>query len=136
MTDRVSKTVRSAIMASVPTKDTTAELTVRRLLHGLGYRYRLHRRGLPGTPDLVFPARQKAILVHGCFWHGHDCRYGRLPKSRETYWGPKIEANRARDARNLRDLRVLGWRVAVVWQCQLRELPRLRLRLVRFLGPK
>ncbi|MGH6946264.1 MAG: very short patch repair endonuclease, partial [Kiloniellales bacterium] len=115
MTDRVSSSIRSAIMASVKQKHTGPELTVRRMLHRLGYRFRLHNRSLPGSPDLVFPRRGKAIFVHGCFWHGHSCRWGRLPKSKLDYWGPKIEANRKRDRRNSLRLRKQGWSVLVVW---------------------
>lgn len=123
MVDRVSPARRSAIMAKVGTKDTGPELALRKILHRMGYRYRLYRRDLPGSPDIVFPARRKAIFVHGCFWHGHKCRWGRLPKSRLEYWAPKIVANRARDKANSRKLRKLGWAVAVVWQCELKRRP-------------
>ncbi len=97
-------------------------MALRRALHRLGYRYRLHRRDLPGSPDIVFPSRRKVVFVHGCFWHGHDCRWGRLPKSRPEYWLPKIEANRARDNRALTRLCEGGWQTMVVWQCDLRDL--------------
>ncbi|MFC1764406.1 very short patch repair endonuclease [Planctomycetota bacterium] len=119
--DRVSRTVRSQIMASVGTRDTCAEMGVRRLVHRMGYRYALHRSDLPGKPDLVFPSRRKIIFVNGCFWHGHRCRYGRLPKSRPEYWGPKIEKNKCRDKRQRRELKRQGWDVIVVWQCQLKK---------------
>lgn len=108
-------------MQSVGTANTSPELILRRALHSRGFRYRLHRKGLPGRPDIVFPSRKVAVFVHGCFWHGHGCRWGKLPKSRLGYWKPKIESNRARDARNLRELRALGWRTCVVWQCELKE---------------
>ena len=121
MVDRVPPERRSFIMSSVRSKDTKPELLVRRFLHKLGYRYRVHRRDLPGSPDLVFPSRRKAIFVHGCFWHGHDCRWGRLPKSKLDYWKPKIEANRERDQRNVAALKDAGWSVKVVWQCELRH---------------
>lgn len=108
-------------MASVGTKDTCAEMGVRRLVHSMGYRYVLHRSDLPGCPDLVFPSRKKVIFVHGCFWHGHRCRYGRLPKSRQDYWQPKIEANKIRDNNQRRQLKKQGYEVLTIWQCQLRK---------------
>jgi DNA mismatch endonuclease (patch repair protein) len=121
-------------MASIRGKDTKPEMAVRRLLHAMGYRFRLHRRDLPGTPDVVLPRHGKAIFVHGCFWHGHGCGAGRLPKSRPEFWAPKIAANRERDARSLRALRSRGWSVAVVWACETGNLPRVQARLVKFLG--
>ena len=121
-------------MASVGTKDTSAEMAVRRMLHGMGYRYALHRSDLPGKPDLVFPSRRKVIFVHGCFWHGHRCRYGRLPKSRQEYWQPKIEANKRRDKMQRRKMTRHGWDVLVVWQCQLKKLDRLREKIDSFLS--
>ncbi len=136
VTDRVTPEVRSKIMASVGSKDTTPELAVRRLLYSMGYRYRVHQRDLPGKPDLVFRSRHAAIFVHGCFWHGHGCAIGQLPKSRLDYWAPKIEENRERDNRSLRRLRAQGWRTLVVWQCQAKNIDRLRSRAVRFLGPQ
>lgn len=121
-------------MARVGSKDTMPEIVVRQLLHAMGYRFRLHRRDLPGTPDVVLPRLGKAIFVHGCFWHGHSgCRLGRLPKSRLEYWGPKIAANRARDARKATALRRAGWSVATVWECETRRPDRLAARLLRFL---
>lgn len=125
---------RSRIMAAVKTENTSAEIAVRRLVFAMGYRYRLHRRGLPGRPDLVFPARRKAVFVHGCFWHGHGCDKGRLPKSRLDYWGPKIEANRQRDERAVSALKAERWRSLVVWQCELKRPATLAKRLARFLG--
>ena len=125
---------RSEIMSAVRTKDTGPELLVRKLLSAQGYRYRLHRKGLPGRPDIVFPGRSKAVFVHGCFWHGHRCAKGRLPKSRLRYWRPKIAANKKRDARNLAKLRRLGWGVSVVWQCELKNAETLMRRLKVFLG--
>jgi DNA mismatch endonuclease (patch repair protein) len=135
MIDRVSEERRSYIMSRVGSKDTAPEWTVRRLLHRLGYRYRLHARHLPGRPDLSFPARRKVVFVHGCFWHGHDCRYGRLPKSRIDYWRDKIAANRARDLDRILDLAGLGWSALVVWQCETRDPDNLAAKLTRFLGP-
>ena len=133
MTDTRTKAVRGKIMKSVKTADTGPEMTVRRMLHRLGYRYRLHAADLPGRVDLYFPSRRKAIFVHGCFWHGHSCKYGRLPKSRLDYWAPKIAANKRRDRRNLRQLQALGVETKVVWQCQLRDCQTLKFVLVLFL---
>jgi DNA mismatch endonuclease (patch repair protein) len=122
-------------MSRIGGKNTAPELAVRRLLHGVGYRFRLHRRELPGTPDIVFPTRRKAIFVNGCFWHAHGCRIGRPPKSRPEFWVPKLERNRLKDARDRRKLRNLGWAVFTVWQCQTKFPDRLQARLVSFLGP-
>jgi DNA mismatch endonuclease (patch repair protein) len=133
MTDRLTPEARSALMARIRGKDTEPERAVRRLLHAMGFRFRLHRRDLPGTPDIVLPGRRKAIFVHGCFWHGHGCGRARLPKTRLDYWGPKIAANRARDARKTAALRRAGWSVAAVWECQLRRPSVLERRLTRFL---
>src|SRR5262245_24900911 len=113
---------RSRIMSAVHTVNTGPELVVRRLLHRIGYRYRLHVKALPGRPDLVFPSRRKVIFVHGCFWHGHECNKGHLPKSRLDYWAPKIAANRLRDANVLRTLGEDGWHALVVWQCETGDL--------------
>lgn len=105
-------------MARVKSRDTGPEMIVRRALHAAGYRYRLHERKLPGTPDIVFPARRSVVFVHGCFWHGHtDCRLASTPKTRTEFWLTKIEGNRARDLRVHRELEALGWRVHIVWQC-------------------
>lgn len=132
--DTLTPRQRSARMALVKGKNTKPELLVRRLVHRLGYRYRLHRRDLPGTPDLVFAGRGKVIFVHGCFWHRHEgCALARLPKSRRGFWVPKLTANAERDARNSRALRRLGWRVLTVWECQARDTPRLENRIRRFL---
>lgn len=133
--DRLTPERRSALMRSVKGKHTTPEMKVRRLLHRLGFRFRLHRKDLPGKPDIVLPAHRKVVLVNGCYWHGHDCRYGRLSKSRVEYWTAKIETNRARDARNLKDLRNAGWQVLVVWQCETRDMDTLENRLIEFLRP-
>ena len=108
-------------------------MSVRRLLHRMGYRYALHRRDLPGRPDLVFAPRRKVVFVHGCFWHGHGCRKGRLPKSRVQYWSNKIDKNKARDALNVSHLEAMDWRVCVVWQCDTSDTESLKERLARFL---
>lgn len=107
-------------MQSNKSKDTKPELLVRRLLHGLGYRYSLHRHDLPGRPDLVFPSRKAIVEVRGCFWHGHGCALGQLPKSRQDYWSPKLRATRKRDVANKKALEKAGWRVYEVWECDLR----------------
>ena len=135
MVDNRSLESRSALMARIGGKNTAPELIVRRLLHSLGYRFRLHRKDLPGTPDVVFPSRGKAIFVNGCFWHAHGCRIGRPPKSNLEFWGPKLARNCARDKQNTADLRSMGWAVLTVWQCQTRKPDRLSTRLLSFLGP-
>jgi DNA mismatch endonuclease (patch repair protein) len=135
MADTRTKEQRSRIMKSVSSCDTGPELTVRRLLHRLGYRYRLHRRDLPGRPDIVFPGRRKAIFIHGCFWHGHDCSKGKLPKSRTEYWTAKIRANRDRDASAVARLEDACWQTLSVWQCELKSLDAVGHVLREFLGP-
>lgn len=125
---------RSAQMRLIRSKDTKPELAVRRALFALGYRYRLHSATLPGKPDLAFPGRRKAIFIHGCFWHRHPgCKKTRMPKSRLDYWEPKFAANVARDARNQAELKAEGWRLMVVWECELHDIDRLTRRIVRFL---
>lgn len=121
-------------MAAVHTSNTGAEIAVRSIAHRLGYRYSLGRKDLPGKPDLTFVSRRKVIFVHGCFWHGHACRYGRLPKSRLSYWEAKIVSNRMRDRKQVRELRRGGWGVMVVWQCQLKKRIVLEGRIGRFLN--
>lgn len=132
--DRLRPDARRRLMQAVRSKDTGPELVVRSLLHRLGYRFRVHRKDLAGTPDIVLSSRRAAIFVHGCFWHGHGCRIGRLPKTKLDYWGPKIEATRKRDRRKKAALVAAGWRVLVVWQCKLSHPEALAERLVVFLG--
>ncbi len=137
MPDQFTPAERSRVMRAVKSGDTTPELIVRRLVHALGYRYRLHCRELPGQPDLVFPRLGKAIQVHGCFWHRHVCEAGQsTPASRRAYWNAKFARNMERDRSNLRKLRRLGWSVLVVWECQTRTTKRelLRRRLSKFLS--
>jgi DNA mismatch endonuclease (patch repair protein) len=122
-------------MSRIGGRDTAPELLVRRLLHALGYRFRLHRRNLPGTPDIVFPSRQKVIFVNGCFWHAHGCPIGRPPKSHPDFWLPKLQRNRLKDASDRRILRNLGWGVFTVWQCQTKSIDQLQAHLLSFLGP-
>ena len=125
---------RSELMRRVRGKDTKPERAVRRVAHALGYRFRLHRRDLPGTPDLVFPRLGRAIFVHGCFWHRHEgCARTTTPKTRAAYWREKFEQNIRRDRRNVAALRRLGWEVLVVWECQTFERTELLARLSRFL---
>ena len=134
--DKISAERRSDNMRRIRSKDTRVELRVRRLIHGMGYRYRLHNRTLPGKPDLVFPRRSKAIFIHGCFWHQHDdpaCLDGRRPKSNSGYWELKLDRNKSRDVTNQSKLRALGWDCLVVWECQTRSLFDLGARIRSFL---
>lgn len=135
--DTLTPSERSKRMSLVRGKDTKPEMLVRRIVHGMGFRYRLHARNLPGSPDLVFRGRRKVIFVHGCFWHRHGtCENTRWPKSRLSFWRPKLEQNHRRDETNKRRLRRLGWKVLVVWECQLSKLPQLTSRLRAFLETK
>jgi DNA mismatch endonuclease (patch repair protein) len=138
--DNLSVQQRSDQMRLVASKDTRPEMLARRLIHHLGYRYRLHDRRLPGTPDLVFAKRQKAVFVHGCFWHKHDdqsCKLARMPKSRMDYWTAKLARNKERDAEAMSALKELGWEVFTVWEYELLKpsLLLLEQRIRRFLGP-
>jgi DNA mismatch endonuclease, patch repair protein len=132
VTDAIRRT-----MQSNRGKDTAPERTLRSMVHSMGYRFRKHVRTLPGTPDLVFPLRRKAIWLHGCFWHSHPgCRFATVPRTRADYWRPKLEQNRARDALHVDRLGEMGWKTLVVWECELNEDPaRVRVALRRFLGP-
>jgi DNA mismatch endonuclease (patch repair protein) len=132
--DRLSAERRSRNMRAIKGQNTGPELQVRRLLHAMGYRFRLHRRDLPGCPDVVLPKHRVALLVHGCFWHRHNCPRGRsTPSTRKTFWHTKFAANVERDRRVARALRRAEWRVLVVWECQTRDVERLRARLARYL---
>ncbi len=134
MTDVFTKTERSAIMRKVKGRDTKPEIRVRRLVRALGRGYRLGGGGLPGRPDLVFAGRKKVIFVHGCYWHGHDCRAGKnRPSSNSAYWTKKLEGNMARDAKNLALLAQLGWSALVIWECELRDEAALSEKLADFL---
>ena len=120
MVDRITQSVRSANMSKIRSKNTKPELTVRSIAHRLGYRFRLHRRALPGSPDLVFPRWRTVVFVHGCYWHGHGCaRGGKGSKSNTNYWGPKIQRTRDRDAANAVSLQRLGWSVVTIWECEV-----------------
>lgn len=136
VTDTMSMDERSRRMSRIRNKDTKPEMFVRRLIHRMGYRYRLHGKKLPGKPDLVFASRRKVIFVHGCYWHRHDdpsCKLARLPKSRLDFWGPKLKGNRERDKRNQMELNALGWEVLVIWECQLSDVDDVTARVREFL---
>lgn len=130
MSDVFSPDKRSAVMRRVKGRDTTPELKVRKALTRLGARYRLNRRDLPGSPDIVLPGRRLALFVHGCFWHGHDCARGaRVPKANRDYWVAKVARNRARDAAAAEALAAAGWRVETIWECDLKDPAALETRL-------
>lgn len=132
--DIFDKAKRSEIMSRVRSSDTTPELKVRSVLHALGYRFRLHRRDLPGTPDIVLPSRSSIIFVHGCFWHRHKgCPDATTPSTRGLFWERKFSENTARDKRNVLALRKLGWKILIVWECELRDEKTLIKKLKRFL---
>ncbi len=136
MADTLTPSARSERMGRVRGRDTKPEMVVRRLIHGIGYRYRLQARDLPGRPDIVFRKCKKAIFVHGCFWHRHPdpaCKLARLPKTRLDFWLPKLEGNRRRDIANVERLEALGWQVLLVWECELRDREQLKNVLRRFI---
>jgi DNA mismatch endonuclease (patch repair protein) len=136
MVDSIDQATRSALMARVRSKNTRPELIVRKMLFAAGYRYRLHAKNLPGSPDLVFSGRKKVIFIHGCFWHRHDnCNRAQLPKSRVEFWSEKLNSNRSRDMRTYEALSQRGWQVHVVWECELRDCQTLLTELRSFLGP-
>lgn len=134
MADVLTPEQRSRCMAAIRGKDTKPEIIVRKVAHRLGYRFRLHYRDLPGIPDLVFPKLRKVILVHGCFWHMHTCRYGRVtPRTNAAFWQAKRTGNVSRDRRTIRALRKLGWDVLTLWECQTRDPTKLAERTAKFL---
>jgi DNA mismatch endonuclease (patch repair protein) len=136
MTDVYGPEKRSAVMRRVKSRDTAPERQVRRLVWGLGGRFRLHRADLPGKPDLVLAGRRLAIFVHGCFWHGHDCARGaRVPKANRDYWTAKVARNRARDIAGRGALEALGWRVETIWECELKDREALAARVRGWLFP-
>jgi len=138
MTDKLSPERRSQNMAAIRSGGMKPEMIVRRLAHGMGYRYRLHRKDLPGKPDLVFGPRRKVIFVHGCFWHQHadpDCKIARRPKSNAAYWELKLQRNVQRDADNLAALQALGWGVLTIWECETKDTDALATRIRAFLSP-
>jgi DNA mismatch endonuclease (patch repair protein) len=130
---KLSPEARLHVMRSIRKINTSPEIAVRRIIHGLGFRYRLHVRGLPGTPDIVLSRLRKIVLVHGCFWHQHaGCRLARLPRGRPEYWVPKLARNRQRDKASEKALRTLGWEVLIIWECQVRQDDKLRSELTSF----
>ena len=133
MSDRFDNSTRSRIMAAVKCVNTKPEITVRKLIHRLGYRYRLHRKDLPGKPDVVFGPKRKAIFIHGCFWHNHDCSKGKLPKSNIEFWEPKLKGNRERDEKNIIELNNMGWKILEIWQCEISDIEKLADRIIDFL---
>ena len=134
MTDRLSRAARSRNMSRIRSVDTVPERLIRKMLFAMGYRFRLHRRDLPGTPDIVLVNRRKVIFVHGCFWHGHSrCARAKRPTSNVEFWTRKIEKNTARDRAASASLRRAGWRVCVIWQCELRDLGAIKAKLAKFL---
>jgi DNA mismatch endonuclease, patch repair protein len=133
MADTLSRVRRSWLMGRVGPKNTTPEMAVRKAVHRLGYRFRLHRKDLPGQPDLVFPRLRKAIFVHGCFWHRHDCKKATFPKSNVEYWSKKFHENVDRDTKALEKLKALGWSATVIWECQTINSDELSERLVGIL---
>lgn len=135
MTDKISKERRSANMRAVPSRNTRPEIRVRQIVHRLGYRFRLHRDDLPGKPDIAFPSHQKAIFVHGCFWHQHNgCRRASVPQSNSRFWRNKLTRNAVRDAKQLVAIKKCGWQALVVWECEIKNEKLLTSRLRRFLG--
>lgn len=136
MADKITAEQRSAVMSRIRSKNTKPELAVRRLLHRLGYRFRLHASDLKGKPDIVLRPRRALVFVHGCYWHGHACRVaGKPAQSNVDYWGPKISRTRERDAANRACLEAEGWRVFVAWECETIDEATLEGRLIAFLGP-
>lgn len=138
MADTFTKELRSEVMGRITSKDTQPEMRVRRALYRLGLRYRLHSGGLPGKPDIVMRKWKTVIYVHGCFWHGHDCKRGsanRRPKSNEAYWNPKIDGNVKRDAEHLATVREQGWRAIVIWDCETANAEMLEARLSALFPP-
>ena len=136
MVDKLTPEKRSVNMRAIRSKNMKPEMVVRRLVYRLGYRYRLHRKELPGRPDLVFGPRRKVIFVHGCFWHQHNdpnCKIVRVPKSNQSYWLPKLERNKANDKKHKTHLRKMGWKIFVVWECEIKNLEKLKLVLKNFL---
>ena len=123
MTDRITKEQRSKNMSQIRSKDTSIELKVRKYLFSLGYRYRVNYKELPGKPDIVFTKKKIAIFIHGCYWHGHNCnsRYAHISKSNTNYWNTKIQRNQERDKRNIEQLEKDGWKVIVLWECEIKD---------------
>lgn len=136
-TDNLTSEQRKRTMARVKSMNTTPEMIVRRIVHRMGYRYRLHSHQLPGNPDMVFVKRRKIIFVHGCFWHGHECKSGiKQPKTNSEYWLRKLQRNKSRDTETYEKLKELDWEILVVWECELKNREQLIENLHRYLGTK
>lgn len=134
--DKITLEKRSSNMRAIRNKNTLPEIIVRKLLHSVGYRYRLHRKELPGNPDIVFISRKKVIFINGCFWHQHTgCKRSSLPKSNSNYWIPKLERNKQRDNASKLQLIGLGWSSMVIWECEIKDIPKLLLQITNFLDP-
>lgn len=139
MVDKLTPAERSKNMSRIQSKDTTPEMIVRKLIFSKGYRYRLHRKDLPGKPDIVLPSKKKIVFVHGCFWHQHSdpkCKIARMPKSKTDYWIPKLKRNVDRDTEHQKTLRSKGWKILVVWECETNDVKKLSRKLDRFLSGK
>jgi DNA mismatch endonuclease (patch repair protein) len=134
MSDKFTSEERSRIMSRVKGQNTKPEKVIRSLLHSMGYRFRLHRKDLPGKPDIVLPKHRKVIFVHGCFWHGHEnCRRAARPKANAEFWNKKLDSNIARDTNTQAELKKLGWQFLVIWQCEMKDIEKLRQQLAHFL---
>lgn len=136
MADKLTKERRSENMRKIRSKNMKPEMAVRKLVHSLGYRYRLHGKGLPGKPDLVFATRKKVIFVNGCFWHQHtadSCLISRIPKSNQDFWLPKLQRTQQRDKEHLKNLKASGWDVLVIWECQIKDLSAVKKKIIKFL---
>lgn len=143
MTDKITPEHRSANMRAIRSKNMKPEMLVRTIVYGMGFRYRLHKKELPGKPDLSFPSKRKVIFVHGCFWHQHEsrsgdaaafkCKIARVPKSNIDYWKPKLERNKSRDKKHIRELKASGWKVLLVWECETKNSVVLEKKLRSFL---
>jgi DNA mismatch endonuclease (patch repair protein) len=126
MADKFDKKTRSRVMAAIKNKNTKPEVNIRKALFAKGFRYRIHNKKLPGCPDLVFSKYKAVIFIHGCFWHNHDCKLGKLPSTNLDFWKEKLEKNKERDLRNIVELKNMGWKVKVIWLCQIEDKKRLK----------
>lgn len=134
MTDVFSREKRSEIMSKILGKDSKPEIFVRRMLHGMGYRFRLHAAHLPGKPDIVLPRHRKVLFIHGCFWHSHPgCKRATIPRTNTEFWAEKLARNRARDERQIKDLEALGWKVLVIWTCEFKNTENLQSKISKFM---
>jgi DNA mismatch endonuclease, patch repair protein len=134
--DKISKERRSKNMQAIKSKNTKPELVIRKIIHGMGYRYRLHKKDFPGKPDLVFSVRKKVIFINGCFWHQHDdpnCKISRVPKSNHDFWLPKLKRTKERDLSNLKTMCQMGWKSLTIWECELKDMPMLKEKVRIFL---